>query len=85
MSLELREGGHHLGNWGGLLANPGVIMANALASMIDQRGQILVDGWKAPPMTDTVRTAIGEVAPVCGEALGIMAGLWWDLGSGDTP
>lgn len=67
MSLELREGGHHSGNWGRLLANPRLIMANALASMIDQRGQILVDGWKAPPMTDTVRTAIGEVAVGGGE------------------
>ena len=23
---ELREGGHHSGNWGGLLANPGIIL-----------------------------------------------------------
>ncbi|MEM7093292.1 MAG: M20 family metallopeptidase [Actinomycetota bacterium] len=58
MTLELRDGGHHSGNWGGLLANPGVVMAHALASMIDERGQILVDGWRAEPMTDTVRQAI---------------------------
>src|SRR5947209_19706764 len=28
--VDLREGGHHSGNWGGLLANPGVILAHAL-------------------------------------------------------
>jgi hypothetical protein len=25
------------------------------------------------------------LAPICEEALQIMTGLWWDLGSGDTP
>ncbi|MEM9519979.1 MAG: M20 family metallopeptidase [Actinomycetota bacterium] len=61
MTLDLREGGHHSGNWGGLLANPGVVMAHALASMVDERGQILVDGWKAEPMTDSVRAAIAQL------------------------
>lgn len=61
MTLTLRDGGHHSGNWGGLLANPGVIMAHALASMVDERGEILVEGWKAPPMSDAVRAAIGRL------------------------
>src|SRR5258708_6732994 len=34
MTVDLREGGHHSGNWGGLLANPGIILAHALASII---------------------------------------------------
>ena len=61
MTLELRDGGHHSGNWGGLLANPGVVLAHALASMIDERGEILVDGWKAEPLPDAVRAAIAEL------------------------
>ncbi|MEM9130863.1 MAG: M20 family metallopeptidase [Actinomycetota bacterium] len=61
MRLELRNGGHHSGNWGGLLANPGVLMAHALASMVDDRGRILVDGWTAEPMTDSVRAAFAEL------------------------
>lgn len=61
MRLALREGGHHSGNWGGLLANPGIVMANALASMVDARGRILVDGWRAAPMSDTVRAAIARL------------------------
>ncbi|MBT5580709.1 MAG: M20 family metallopeptidase [Acidimicrobiaceae bacterium] len=61
MRLTLRDGGHHSGNWGGLLANPGVIVANALATMISPSGEILVDGWKAEPMTDTVRAAVAQL------------------------
>ncbi len=61
MLLDLRDGGHHSGNWGGLLANPGVVLANALATMISPTGEILVDGWKAEPMTDSVRAAIAEL------------------------
>ncbi len=37
LSVELREGGHHSGNWGGLLANPGIILAHALATITDAR------------------------------------------------
>ena len=41
--VDLRDGAHHSGNWGGLLANPGHVLANAIASMVDARGRILVD------------------------------------------
>lgn len=61
MTINLREGGHHSGNWGGLLANPGVILANALATMVDAKGRILVDAWKAKPMSDSVRRAIARL------------------------
>ena len=37
LKVELREGGHHSGNWGGLLANPGIILANAIASIVSGR------------------------------------------------
>lgn len=61
MTVKLREGGHHSGNWGGLLANPGVILANALASMVDAKGRILIDAWKPEPMSDSVRRAIARL------------------------
>ena len=61
MKLHLRDGGHHSGNWGGLLANPGVILAHALSTMVSESGEILVDGWKAAPMNESVRAAIGEL------------------------
>src|ERR1700683_2243426 len=36
--VNLREGSHHSGNWGGLLANAGVILAQALATLTHRRG-----------------------------------------------
>ena len=42
LRINLREGGHHSGNWGGLLANPGIILSHAIASMVDVRGKILI-------------------------------------------
>ena len=61
LSLKLRAGGHHSGNWGGLLANPGVIMANALAALVDARGRILVPELKPPGIPDSVRRALAEL------------------------
>ncbi len=48
--VDLRKGAHHSGNWGGLLANPGTILANAIASMVDARGRILVDALRPAPI-----------------------------------
>ena len=61
MRLDVHEGGHHSGNWGGLLTNPGVVMAHALASMINPHGKILVEGWRSTEMSDSVRAAIARL------------------------
>jgi len=61
--VDLREGAHHSGNWGGLLANPGAVLANAIASMIDARGRILVAGLRAPPIPRSVRRALEDIEP----------------------
>ncbi|MFI4988918.1 MAG: M20 family metallopeptidase, partial [Alphaproteobacteria bacterium] len=63
LTLALREGGHHSGNWGGLLANPGTILANAIASMVDARGRILVERLRPPPIPNSVRKALAEIEP----------------------
>ena len=63
LDCTLRDGAHHSGNWGGLLANPGVILANAIASMVDARGRILVDGLRPPPIPDSVRRALAAIEP----------------------
>jgi acetylornithine deacetylase/succinyl-diaminopimelate desuccinylase-like protein len=39
LDCHLRDGGHHSGNWGGLLANPGTILAHAIASLVDPAAQ----------------------------------------------
>jgi acetylornithine deacetylase/succinyl-diaminopimelate desuccinylase-like protein len=60
MDLTLRDGGHHSGNWGGLLANPGVILAHAIASIITPTGQILIPEWLPPPMSASVKRAFAD-------------------------
>ena len=63
LTVSLREGGHHSGNWGGLLANPGTILANAIASLVDAHGRILVDGLRPPPIPESVRRALADIEP----------------------
>ena len=62
LTLELRDGGHHSGNWGGLLRNPGTVLANAIACLVDGRGRILVPGLRPPPIPANVRTALADIA-----------------------
>src|SRR5260370_880400 len=52
--VDLREGGHHSGNWGGLLANPGVILAHALATITSEKGAIRGREWVPTPLPHSV-------------------------------
>jgi acetylornithine deacetylase/succinyl-diaminopimelate desuccinylase-like protein len=61
MTLTLREGGHHSGNWGGLLRNPGTVLVNAIASMVDGDGQILVEALRPPPIPANVKAALADL------------------------
>ncbi len=80
---DLREGGHHSGNWGGLIANPAVILAHAMASIIGPNGELLVDELKAPPMTQAVREALADVE-IDGGDKGPSIDTWWGE-PGHTP
>ena len=63
LACALRDGAHHSGNWGGLLANPGTVLANAIASIVDARGRILVDALRPPPIPEGVRRALATIEP----------------------
>lgn len=67
LKLTMREGGHHSGNWGGLLANPGIIMAHALATITDERGQIKVPEWRPKTLTNSIRAALADAHVDAGE------------------
>ena len=67
LSVNLRDGGHHSGNWGGLLANPGVILAHAIASLTSPSGEILVTEWRPPPIPDSIRNAVSKLEIEGGE------------------
>lgn len=58
--VNLRAGAHHSGNWGGLLANAGVVLAHALASVVGPRGEILVPALKPAPLPESVRAALAS-------------------------
>ena len=58
MTADFRAGGHHSGNWGGLISNPGIVLAHAIASITDARGTIRVPEWRPTTLTPSVRDAL---------------------------
>jgi acetylornithine deacetylase/succinyl-diaminopimelate desuccinylase-like protein len=61
LDVNLREGGHHSGNWGGVLANPGTILCNAIASLVDGQGRLKLEALKPPRLTNQIRSFLGDV------------------------
>jgi acetylornithine deacetylase/succinyl-diaminopimelate desuccinylase-like protein len=59
--VNLREGSHHSGHWGGLLKDPGVILSHAIAAIISRDGRILVPGWTPTEVPESVRRAAKAV------------------------
>ncbi|MFC3127626.1 M20 family metallopeptidase [Pseudoroseomonas globiformis] len=61
LKVDARERGYHSGNWGGVILNPATLLSHAIASMVDARGQLLVDGLRPPPIPSSVREALAGV------------------------
>jgi acetylornithine deacetylase/succinyl-diaminopimelate desuccinylase-like protein len=55
--VKLHEGAHHSAHWGGVLADPGFILAHALATIVSKNGQIQVQGWTPLAIPESVRRA----------------------------
>ena len=58
LHLVLRDGAHHSGNWGGLIADPAIILSHALASIASANGQIKIKGWLPPPTPESVKRVL---------------------------
>jgi len=58
LTVELRDGAHHSGNRGGPLADPAVILAHALATITDRRGQIQIPEWPPTSLTPAIRALV---------------------------
>ena len=61
LHVNLRDSAHHSGHWGGALRNPGVVLANAIASLVDGDGRVRVAALRPPPLPDAVRRALADV------------------------
>src|SRR5262249_15326684 len=67
LRLRARDKSYHSGNWGGVLANPGTVLAHALATLVDRKGRILVDELRPADVPASVRRALADVAIGGGE------------------
>lgn len=61
LRVAARERGYHSGNWGGVISNPATLLANAIASMVDARGRLLVEGLRPPTIPNSVRAALAGI------------------------
>ncbi|MDP2083563.1 MAG: M20 family metallopeptidase [Gemmobacter sp.] len=60
LEVVAREGYHHSGNWGGLLANPGVELAHAIATLIGPTGECLVPELTPGTIPPDVKAALAR-------------------------
>lgn len=67
LTVDLRPGAHHSGNWGGLIADPGILLAQAIATITDRNGAIRVPEWRPASIPDAVRAALADCEPGGGE------------------
>jgi len=74
--IDARAGGHHSGNWGGLISNPGVELAHAIASIIGPTGQIRIPEWVPAELPASVRRVLAD-CEVDGGADGPEVEPWW--------
>jgi acetylornithine deacetylase/succinyl-diaminopimelate desuccinylase-like protein len=60
MWIEAREGGHHSGNWGGLLSDPAIQLAHAIANIVGPNGQIRIPGWLPDGIPENIQRILAD-------------------------
>src|SRR6476469_4378089 len=80
LDVNLRDGGHHSGNWGGVLANPATILAAAIATLVDGHGRLQLDALKPPRLTNQIRSYLADVQVVPTEDEPALAENWGEEG-----
>lgn len=76
LTIEARAGGHHSGNWGGLISNPGIQLAHAIASIVSPTGQIRIPEWVPAELPASVRRVLADCEVDGGED-GPEIEPWW--------
>jgi acetylornithine deacetylase/succinyl-diaminopimelate desuccinylase-like protein len=59
-TIEARAGGHHSGNWGGLLSSPSIQLVHALATIVGPTGQVRISEWVPREIPDSVRRVLAD-------------------------
>lgn len=59
--IDARDGGHHSGNWGGLISNPGIELAHAIACLVGPNGQIRVPELVPKEIPPGVKRVLADV------------------------
>lgn len=67
LQIHARDAAHHSGNWGGLISNPGIRLAHAIASICDARGSIQIPAWRPESLTTEIRDALSGIEVDAGE------------------
>ncbi|WP_222264610.1 M20 family metallopeptidase [Modestobacter marinus] len=75
-----RAASHHSGNWGGVLANPATVLLNAVASLVDGRGRLLLDALRPPAVPEPVRRALAEITVDQGPDSPVLDADWGEPG-----
>lgn len=79
--IELRPGGVHSGHFGGLIADPAVVLSHALGTICDRHGKILVRDWlPANGVPASVRAALKDCPVDGGEGAPALDPNWGEPG-----
>ena len=60
-SVRLRANDLHSGNFGGLVADPAILLSHAIASITDKRGQICIPEWRPNSLTNEIRDLLARL------------------------
>jgi acetylornithine deacetylase/succinyl-diaminopimelate desuccinylase-like protein len=60
LTIDAREGGHHSGNWGGLLSDPAIQLAHAISTIASPTGQIRIHEWVPKEVPAAVRRVLAD-------------------------
>ena len=80
LSIQARQSAHHSGNWGGLISNPGIQLAHAIANIASSSGQIRVPEWLPAQLPAVVRRALADCEVDGGEDGPTIERLWGEPG-----
>lgn len=76
LTIEARARAYHSGNWGGLISNPGIQLAHAIATIVSPTGQIRIPEWVPSELPASVRRAVAD-CEVDGGSDGPEIETWW--------